>query len=157
MNAIDNTIGKGGLLDELELAMTKCETIDLDVTHTFTPGLYIRQITIPAGTILTSMTHKYEHPFVISQGRIMVTSETEGSVIYEAPHTGITKPATRRALRAETDVIWTTFHVTEETDVEKICNDLLEPHVNPLIEEDDSFIPGWRQSLPNKPIKEIQS
>lgn len=137
-------------LDELESVLTEYPKAELPVTHRFTPGIYIREIFIPAGTMLTSMEHKTEHPFVISQGKIIVTSENEGKVVYEAPFTGITKPGTRRALFAETDVVWTTFHATEETDVEKIGETILEPHENLLL-TDPKSAQGWRESLPNKP------
>ena len=102
--------------------------------------------------MLTSMTHKTEHPFVISEGAIKVTSDNEGSVIYEAPHTGITQPNTRRALHALTDVVWTTFHVTDETDVEKICEQILEPQDNKHILEatGEDLACGYTHSLPNK-------
>ena len=110
--------------------------------------MYIREIFIPAGTLLTSMEHRTAHPFVISKGRILVSSENEGSVVYEAPHTGITLPGTRRALYAETDTVWTTFHATELTDVEAIGESILAPPSNPLLEE--SHQPQWRDSLPPK-------
>ena len=83
--------------------------------------------------MLTSMTHKTQHPFVISQGSVKVTSDNEGSIIYEAPYTGVTEPNTRRALHALTDVVWTTFHVTNETDVAKIAEEILEPKDMSLI------------------------
>jgi hypothetical protein len=140
---------KERLLDELEVALAHMPRVELPVTHRFTKGMYIREIQIPAGTMLTSMTHKTEHPFVISEGAIKVTSDNEGSVIYEAPHTGITKPNTRRALHALTDVVWTTFHVTELTDVEKICEEILEPlNTNHLQLENQKFLPQYRESLP---------
>lgn len=140
-------------LDELEASIvaSDCPRVDCPIVHRFTPGLYIREITIPAGTLLTSMEHLLEHPFVISKGRIRVTSETEGSVIYEAPHTGITQPGTRRALFAETDVVWTTFHVTQETDVEKIGEAILAPHFNPLLEDNSPGLEQWRSSIPALP------
>jgi hypothetical protein len=148
MNEIMDT--KDALMDELEVAMAKLPQVELPVVHRFTEGLYIREIQIPAGTILTSMTHKTEHPFVLSQGSIMVTSDNEGSVVYEAPYTGITKPNTRRALKALTDVVWTTFHVTNETDVDKIGEQILEPKDMSHIEEamGDKCLPEWRKSLP---------
>lgn len=148
MNEILDT--KDALLDELEVAMAKLPQVDLPVVHRFTDGLYIREIQIPAGTILTSMTHKTEHPFVLSQGSIMVTSDNEGSVVYEAPYTGITKPNTRRALKALTDVVWTTFHVTNETDIDKIGEQILEPKDMSHIEEamGKKCLPEWRKSLP---------
>lgn len=140
---------KNELLDELEVAMARLPQVDLPVVHRFTPGLYIREIQIPAGTILTSMTHKTEHPFVLSRGTIMVTSENEGSQVYQAPYTGITTANTRRALKAITDVVWTTFHVTEETDVEKIGEQILEKKDMSHIEEamGKKFLPEWKKSL----------
>lgn len=128
-------------LDALEAAMMDCERTEIPCEHRFAPGLYIREVTIPAGTTVMSMQHKTEHPFVISKGRILVTSENEGAVEYAAPHTGITKPGTRRALHALEETVWTTFHATEETDVEKICLEILEPQKNPKLNQ-------WKESLP---------
>lgn len=103
------------------------------VTHRFTPGLYIREILMPTGSILTSKIHKTEHPYVISKGKVSVWTEKEGSVKLEAPHTGITKPGTRRLLYVNEDTIWTTFHPTNETDVSKIEEQIIESHHNPLL------------------------
>ena len=143
---------KGQLLDELEVAMAELPQVDLNVVDRFTKGLYIRECHIPAGTMLTSMTHKTQHPFVISQGSIMVTSDNEGSMVYEAPYTGITEPNTRRALKAITDVVWTTFHVTDETDVTKIGEQILEPKdMSHILEATGKEIPcGYTKSLTNK-------
>jgi hypothetical protein len=152
MSEVTTQQPKAQLLDELEVALARLPRVELPVTHRFAKGMYIREIQIPAGTMLTSMTHKTEHPFVISEGAIKVTSDNEGSVIYEAPHTGITKPNTRRALHALTDVVWTTFHVTDETDVEKICEQILEPKDTSHILEatGENITLGYTHSLPNK-------
>lgn len=120
-------------LDRLEAAMQGHPPADCPVTHRFAPGLYIREIFIPAGTLLTSAIHKTEHPFVLAMGRIAVISETEGRVIYHAPHVGITTPGTRRALFAETDVVWVTIHKTDKTDLDEICAELIEDRPNPLL------------------------
>ena len=60
---------KGQLLDELEVALAQLPRVELPVTHRFTKGMYIREIQIPAGTMLTSMTHKTEHLFLYPRGR----------------------------------------------------------------------------------------
>ena len=133
MNELQEKTSKNDLLDELEVAMAKMPQVECKVVDRFTKGMYIRECQIPAGTMLTSMTHKKQHPFVVSQGKIMVTSDNEGSIILEAPHTGITEPNTRRALHALTDTIWTTFHVTNETDIAKIAEEILEPKDMSLI------------------------
>lgn len=147
-----NPPSKNELLDNLEVALAQLPRVELPVVHRFTDGMYIREIQIPAGTMLTSMTHKTQHPFVISQGSVKVTSDNEGSEIYEAPYTGITEPNTRRALHALTDVVWTTFHVTNETDIDKICKAILEPQDNKhILEATGKEIPcGYTNSLPNK-------
>lgn len=120
-------------LDRLEAAMQGHTPAQCPVSHRFAPGLYIREISIPAGTLLTSAIHKTEHPFVLAMGRIAVISENEGRVIYQAPHVGITTPGTRRALFAETDVVWVTIHKTDKTDLEEICAELIEDRPNPLL------------------------
>lgn len=134
-------------IDELEAAMLGGEQVEMPVIHRQTPGLYSREIHIPANTMLTSAVHKTEHQFVISKGRIAVISENEGRVVYEAPCHGITLPGTRRVLHAETDTIWTTFHATEETDIETICNSLAEEPSNPLLGD---HVPAYIQTLPNR-------
>lgn len=143
-------------INELEAAIVASDKprVECPITHRFTPGLYIREILIPAGTLLTSMEHRFEHPFVISKGCIEVFSEAEGAVTYEAPHCGITKPGTRRGLLAITDTVWTTFHVTDETDVEKIGEAILAPHFNPLLENNDPALEAWRLSNHQPPLIE---
>ena len=149
MSEIVETKTRDELLDDLEVALVKLPRVDVPVTHRFTDGMYIRELRIPEGTMITSMVHKTEHPFVISEGVAKVTSDHEGSVILEAPYTGITKPNTRRALHALTDVVWTTFHATTETDVEKIADKILEaPRLNHLQLENQKFLPQYRESLP---------
>jgi len=149
MNELADIESKNELLDDLEVAMAKLPQVECEVVHRFTEGMYIRECHIPAGTMLTSMTHKTQHPFVISQGEIMVTSDNEGSMIYEAPYTGITEPNTRRALKALTDVIWTTFHITDETDVAEIGKAILETKdMSHILEATGKDIPcGYTKQL----------
>lgn len=118
-------------LDEAIEAMRQMPPGDFPVTHYQTPGMYCREIFMPRGSRIISAKHKYEHPFVISQGIVHVFSENEGQVTYVAPYTGITQPGTQRLLVVEEDTIWTTFHATQETDIDKICEDLVEKDERP--------------------------
>jgi hypothetical protein len=49
-----------------------------------------------------------------------------GVVRLRAPYTGITTPGTQRIIYIHEDTIWTTFHVTDETDPEVIKNQITE-------------------------------
>jgi hypothetical protein len=90
------------------------------VTHRFTPGLYCREIFMPAGSVVTSYIHRYEHPYVVSAGDCLVfTDECRWQRIV-APYFGITKPGTRRLLAIAKDTVWTTFHTTNTTGVEEV-------------------------------------
>jgi hypothetical protein len=56
-------IGPDGRIDLLEMAMLEtCAVIELPIVHRFTPGLYIREIFMPAGALVTSKIHKTEYP-----------------------------------------------------------------------------------------------
>lgn len=102
------------------------------VTHRFTPGLYIREIFMPAGTVLTSKIHKTEHPFAVLCGEVEVF--TDGGIeLIVAPHMGITKPGTRRVLRIIKDTVWVTFHATQKTDPAEIEEDIIEIRTNPYL------------------------
>ncbi len=122
-------------VDEIEAAIASCEQIDCPVRHIFTPGLYTREITMPAGVTLTSKIHKTEHPYVVSKGMVKVWTEEEGTVLIEAPFTGITKPGTRRVLTTLTETIWTTFHVNPSNtqDMKKLEKRFIKKHDNKLL------------------------
>jgi hypothetical protein len=108
-------------IDQLEqqMVLANCP-VECEITHHFTPGLYCREMHIPEGTILTSKIHLTEHPFVLSKGTLRVWDEFGGVKDLSAPFFGVTKAGTRRIGLTVSDVVWTTFHVTDETDVAKI-------------------------------------
>ena len=112
-------------VDNLEQKIMGLPPAECPVVHRFTPGLYIREILMPKGTLITSKIHLTEHPYVISKGVVDVFIEGVGWKKYAAPYTGITKPYTRRVLFIEEDTIWTTFHATDETDLAKLEEQLI--------------------------------
>lgn len=134
-------------LDELEVAMLEnFEPVHCLTTHRFTDGMYIREIFMPAGSLITSKIHKTEHPYIVSYGKVAVSIDGDDWNEITAPYTGITIPGTRRVLYIIEDCIWTTFHRVDgmkseynelndeekEKIVEKIEENILEPHLNYL-------------------------
>lgn len=107
-------------VDEIEDELMKLEQVRPPVHHVFTPGLYCREVFLPQGCLFTTRIHLTEHPFVISKGAVAIWQPETGWVKLSAPHTGITKPGTRRVLYAIEDTIFSTFHVTNETDPDVI-------------------------------------
>lgn len=115
-------------VDAIQCALGKFPPAVCPLTHRFTPGLYTREIFMPAGSFVVSKIHKTEHPFVILKGVVSVWTENGGVEKLSAHHIGITKPGTRRVLYTHEDTIWATFHVTKETDLEKIEAAIISKH-----------------------------
>jgi hypothetical protein len=104
------------------LAMPQAET---EVTHHFADGIYARELFIPAGVCLVGALHNTNHLFTVSQGECVAVTH-EGREEIKAPYMGQTHPGMKRMIYAITDTVWTTFHVTEETDVDKIADEITE-------------------------------
>lgn len=134
-------------IDELELEMlSNFSEAECPLSHTFTPGLYTREIFMPKDSLITSQIHNTIHPFVISKGAAYVKINDDDWELLEAPYRGTTFPGTRRVLAILEDCIWTTFHPTdiepenhsEEAILEavkKVQETIIEKHDNPLLEE----------------------
>jgi hypothetical protein len=111
------------VVNSLEIEMLKMPQLDLPIKHYFSPGLYARELFIPAGTLLTGKVHKFEHLNIMSQGDMSVLTEN-GIKRVQAPFTIVSPAGTKRIAFAHADTVWTTIHATEETDLDKI-EDLL--------------------------------
>lgn len=131
-------------IDELELRMMECDAVDCPLNHKFLPGIYIREIMMPAGSLVTSMIHKTTHAYFVLQGKVSVISENFGEQHIEAPFTGTTLPGTRRVLYIHENCVWVTLHPTSvqpkddspEALMEAVAlieDEILEKRENPLL------------------------
>lgn len=136
----------GGILDQVEKRILDLggqkrqqgeDNPGCHMEHHFVPGLYAREMHLPQGMVNVSETHLSEHLFVVSLGHVMVYQEKEERwVEIQAPYTGVTKPGARRFVIALADTIWTTFHVTDKTDIAEIEREILLQRKNPLLGEE---------------------
>jgi len=116
-------------IDALEQAMMalpdQIDIASMDVRHHITDsGLYAREMIIPAGTVITGKIKKHEHISVISAG--FVTEVTDaGLQRIKAPYTMVSKPGTKRVVWAHETTVWTTIHASDETDLDKLEQDLI--------------------------------
>lgn len=94
------------------------------ITHYHAPGLYAREMWMPADCLITGKIHKTEHICVLSKGKVTVANGGE-STTYEAPATIISKVGAKRAIYAHEESVWTNFHATELDDPEEIEADII--------------------------------
>lgn len=120
-----------------KLQAALCESSDktdlsyFPVRHVFAPGCYAREMTIPEGQVIIGKIHKHEHVNVISMGRVQVLSEF-GMEYREAPCTFVSQPGIKRVVYALETTVWTTIHITDETDLAKIEAEIIAPDYNSL-------------------------
>jgi len=113
--------------------------------HSFAPGIYIRELTIPEGTIIVGKIHKHEHPNFILEGEVIVVTEEGGEETIVAPCSMISPSGTKRALYAKTKVVWTTIHLnpTDTHDLEKLEKEIIAEN----FEDYDRFILSKKKPL----------
>jgi len=97
--------------------------------HAFADGCYIREIFNPAGELLITKIHKKKHPFFLMKGTMSILTE-KGVKKISAPHNGITEPGTKRIIYTHTDCVFITVHVTDQTDLNKIEEQVIAKNFN---------------------------
>jgi len=78
--------------------------------HSFTDGIYVREIFVPAGMVLVGKIHKHEHPNFLLSGEADMVTEDGGRVRVKGPCAMISPSGTKRALVSVTDLVWITVH-----------------------------------------------
>jgi hypothetical protein len=124
-----------GKILELEAAMLAMpeHQVELRVTHHFAPGVYMRELLIPKGVMLTGKIHKTEHMNILSQGDITVWTE-DGMKRLTASTVIKSQPGIKRVGYAHEDSIWITVHPTDETDVAKIEDQVIAKSFDEFLE-----------------------
>jgi hypothetical protein len=102
-----------------------------DVRHHFAPGVYMRELRIPKGAVLTGKIHRTEHLNILAQGEISVLTE-HGVQRLTAPAVIQSCAGIKRAGFAHEDTVWITVHPTTETDLAKLEELLIAPSFEAL-------------------------
>jgi len=113
-----------GKILALEAEVAKLAQVEMPLRHFFANGVYARELTIPAGTVVVGKIHKYAQINILSKGDISIATE-QGVRRVQAPHTVVSPPGTKRVGYAHTETVWTTISRTDETDLELIEKELI--------------------------------
>ena len=106
----------------------KQEQVDIPVTHTFSGGVYIRQIVIPKGVLIIGKRHRYETCNMILSGKIaMYVGPSEPPLIMDGAFQFTSGPNVKKILYCMEDAVFATIHPTKETNVAKIEQEFIIP------------------------------
>lgn len=105
---------------EYEKKAKKLPQIDVPVTHHIHGGMYGREITIPAGSIITGQIYKFDHFDIMLSGDITVS--TDSGEVKRLTGMNIFKGMSgkKRAGYAHKDTRWVTFHPFDGVDGDEI-------------------------------------
>jgi hypothetical protein len=141
-------------IDRIEADLANYPQVDLPLEHFFPPGMYVRKIFMPAGSMVVSMKHKTTHPFFILKGKVAVLKESENGgfeqeALYEGGDMGITTPNTKRFLWNVEDTTWVTCHANPNDieDPDEIVLNIAERTDNPLIDSNSPKFNQWRKDV----------
>jgi hypothetical protein len=115
-------------VQQLEAEFLKHEQVDCPVVHRFGPNIYIREVTIPAGTLSIGHYQKTEHLNIMISGRVTMVNEDGSKNELIAPQVFVSKPG-RKIGYIHEKMVWQNVYATLETDVEKLESMFLEKSI----------------------------
>jgi hypothetical protein len=101
--------------------------------HHLAPGMYCRELFIPAGACLTGKIHRTSHINIIAQGDISVLTE-HGVRRFKAPCVLVSSAGIKRVGFAHADTTWITVHANpaDETDLDQLEAACIAPNFEAL-------------------------
>lgn len=127
------------LIEALQKEVAKLPQLELQTNHYFADGMYCREVARSAGVLIIGKVHKREHFYIVTMGKVRVTTET-GVRDVSAPAVIVSQPGTKRAVYALEDSVCLTVHRTSETDFAVIERELLEDDETALFDSRNKLI-----------------
>lgn len=136
-NISENYVPDREQINRLQAEMVNMPQAEMTTEHLFSPGMYMRKVFRPAGTLIVGKVHKEPHFFLCAMGEIVAWTET-GMRTLRAGDVIESKPGTKRVTLAVTDAIGITIHRTDETDLDEIETQLIEPDLTALFDSSNN-------------------
>lgn len=107
------------LADRVEAECLALPQVDCPVVHHFGPGIYVREVLMPAGTLVVGHAHKASHLNVFLSGSLILLDDAGHARALKAPFM-FTSPPGRKVAWTVTDCVWQNVVATDETDVDAL-------------------------------------
>ena len=105
------------LADRVEAECLLEPQVDCPLVHHFGPGIYVREVFMPAGTLVVGHCHKLAHLNVFLSGSLALLDDAGGFKVLHAPFLFVSPPGRKMAWTI-TDCVWQNVVATEETDID---------------------------------------
>lgn len=123
MSETIQVIRKGPLtpavVDRIEAAMLSAPQAECPVVHHFGPGIYVREVNLPAGITAIGHVQRFPHLNVMLRGRVLMYLDDGSTAEIAAPQLFVGPPGRKVGYVLE-DVVWLNVYATTETDIETL-------------------------------------
>ncbi len=116
LESLDVRVGKQvmrGKIQEFEDELLKHPQVELELIQHFCAGVYLRELHIPAGILLSGKIHKFPCLNIVPVGDIEVVTE-QGIKRIQGPAVFTSPAGVKRAARTFRDTIWITVHANPD-------------------------------------------
>jgi hypothetical protein len=119
---------ENALLNSNDTRIVKGNSDTFPLKHSFSDGIYNREILVKKGGFVIGKIHKHDHTWFLLQGEMMVGGP-EGEEYFTAPYYAVAKAGTKRVVYALEDCIFVNVHPNpnnntniEELEEEYVCD-----------------------------------
>ena len=112
----------------LQAHLATLPQLDLPPKHHFAPGMYGRELFIPADSVVVGKIHRHQHITILMAGECTINTNN-GMERIVGPHVWISQVDAKRALYTHSDCVFFTCHTNanDETDLDKLEFEIIEP------------------------------
>lgn len=106
-------------VEQVESHLLDLPQVECPVVHHFGPGIYIREVTLPAGTLAIGHAQRFEHLNIMLTGAVAMVGDDGQTKVLRAPMIFVGKPGRKLGYVLET-CIWQNVYATDERDIDKL-------------------------------------
>lgn len=118
-------IQRAEAVEALESRMLDFPQVECPVVHHFGPGIYIREVTLPAGSLAIGHAQRFEHLNIMLRGAVVMVGDDGRLHTLRAPLIFVGKPGRKMGYVLE-DTVWQNVYATEERNVDVLEDTFLD-------------------------------
>ncbi len=106
-------------IEQVESHLLDLPQVECPVVHHFGPGIYIREVTLPAGTLAIGHAQRFDHLNIMLTGAVAMVDDDGQTKVLRAPMIFVGKPGRKLGYVLET-CIWQNVYATDERNIDKL-------------------------------------
>ena len=125
-------------MENAEKELLQHPQADCPVVHHFGPGICIREVFMPAGTLAIGHKQKYEHLNLMLRGKVMVINDDGTANVLAAPMIFVGKPGRKIGYVLE-DMVWQNIYATDLKNADDVEAHFIEKSEDWRLDHDAKF------------------